>query len=147
MRIIIVQSEIEIAIRNHVLTQIVVKEGQKISIEFKNTRGEDGFTAEVDINTSPNASSGMTQAYREASLEAYDKILTDVTQKSNTTVLAPAVEVGEPIKAQEPVQESVKPVSTTTDQIVETKVEEIPTATHRSLFANLTPPVNVKTAQ
>lgn len=52
MKIILVQAEIELAIRAYVLTQIAVKEGQDIYIDFKNTRGDDGTTAEINI-TSP----------------------------------------------------------------------------------------------
>ena len=51
MRIILVQAEIELAIREYVLGQLSIKEGQQINISFKNTRGDDGATAEIDINS------------------------------------------------------------------------------------------------
>ena len=51
MRIILVQAEIELALRAYVLNQISVREGQEITIAFKNTRGDDGATAEIDIST------------------------------------------------------------------------------------------------
>ena len=51
MRIILVQAEIELALRAYVLNQISIREGQEITIAFKNTRGDDGATAEIDIST------------------------------------------------------------------------------------------------
>ena len=51
MRIFLVQAEIELALRAYVLNQISVREGQEITIAFKNTRGDDGATAEIDIST------------------------------------------------------------------------------------------------
>lgn len=49
MQITINQSEIEAAIRAHILSQINIKEGHEISITLKATRGEDGTTAIIDI--------------------------------------------------------------------------------------------------
>ena len=49
MQIIIVQSEIETAIRNHILSLIDVKEGARIDIDLSATRGADGFKATIDI--------------------------------------------------------------------------------------------------
>lgn len=49
MRIIIVQSDIEEAIRAYLLTQINVKEGMRMDIDLSATRGEDGFKATIDI--------------------------------------------------------------------------------------------------
>ena len=49
MRITLVQAEIEAALRAYVFSQINVAEGQDITIDFKNTRGEDGATAEINI--------------------------------------------------------------------------------------------------
>lgn len=49
MQIIIVQSEIETAIRNHILSLIDIKEGARIDIDLSATRGADGFKATIDI--------------------------------------------------------------------------------------------------
>lgn len=49
MQIIIVQSEIETAIRNHILSQITVNEGTEINIDLSATRGAEGFKATIDI--------------------------------------------------------------------------------------------------
>lgn len=50
MRIIIVQAEIEAAIKAYVLGQISIAPGQEVTVEFKNTRGEDGATADINIS-------------------------------------------------------------------------------------------------
>lgn len=49
MQITIVQVEIEEAIRNHILSLIDVKEGKRIDITLKATRGDEGATAIINI--------------------------------------------------------------------------------------------------
>lgn len=49
MQITLVQSEIETALRNYVTSLLNVREGHRIDITLKATRGEDGSTALIDI--------------------------------------------------------------------------------------------------
>ena len=49
MQIILVQHEIETALRNHVTSLLQVREGNRIDITLKATRGEEGSTALIDI--------------------------------------------------------------------------------------------------
>lgn len=49
MQITIVQTEIETAIRNYILSQITVREDQRIDIDLRATRGAEGFQAVIDI--------------------------------------------------------------------------------------------------
>lgn len=49
MQIIIVQAEIETAIRNFITSQINLREGQNITVDLTATRGESGFKAVIDI--------------------------------------------------------------------------------------------------
>ena len=49
MQIILVQHEIETALRNHVTSLLQVREGNRIDITLKATRGEEGSTAVIDI--------------------------------------------------------------------------------------------------
>ena len=49
MQITLIQSEIEQALTDYIHSQINVKEGQKITIELKATRGAEGTTAVIDI--------------------------------------------------------------------------------------------------
>ena len=100
MRIILVQAEIELALRAYVLNQIAVKDGQDINITFKNTRGDDGATAEIDITTPtliPNEPQKSTQMIAQSrSLPAATKI----AQTMASAVLAPAVAATAPIASE-----------------------------------------------
>lgn len=123
MRIILVQAEIELAIRAYVLTQIAVKEGQDISIDFKNTRGDDGTTAEINI-TSPTMTAAPAKT--EAPNEQPEKPAQTATQsrqpapakqiaaKTSTAALAPAAAAGATTGSQ--TKQSASNASTTTAQ-------------------------------
>lgn len=49
MQITIVQTEIEDAIRKHILSQVAVREGNRIDIDLRATRGAEGFQAIINI--------------------------------------------------------------------------------------------------
>jgi len=49
MQITIVQAEIELAIKQYILSQINVREGMEVDIEMKATRGETGYQAFITI--------------------------------------------------------------------------------------------------
>lgn len=49
MQIVLIQAEIEKAIRNYVNSIVKVAEGVDIVIELKSTRGDAGFTANIDL--------------------------------------------------------------------------------------------------
>ena len=49
MKILLIQSEIEQAIRDYMNQQINVKEGMTLDIDLRSTRGSEGFTADIDI--------------------------------------------------------------------------------------------------
>jgi hypothetical protein len=51
MQIIMNQAEIEAAITNYVTKKIQVSEDQEIKVELQATRGVNGYTATLDINT------------------------------------------------------------------------------------------------
>ena len=178
MRIILVQAEIELALRAYVLNQISVREGQEITIAFKNTRGDDGATAEIDISTPTDtpvkvpstpvkrqAVSTFVAAPQTASQTASDpEVEEDATDPSDGSP-APAVEAESDTTASEeaaPVQDaSTTSEADTAAETVNQKEEEPvskpasflkPTAQSsdeapapsKSLFANLTKPVNPK---
>ena len=179
MRIILVQAEIELALHAYVLNQISVREGQEITIAFKNTRGDDGATAEIDIFTPSDTSNKVsgtpvkrqtaptllasaqrpTQTASEPDVEEDASDPSDgspapaVEAESDTTTLeeeAPvqdasttseaeaAAEMGNQKEEGEPVSKPasfLKPTAQPSD--------EAP-APSKSLFANLTKPVNPK---
>jgi hypothetical protein len=49
MQVILIQTEIEQAIRDYINSQINIKEGMSINIDLRSTRGTEGFTANIDI--------------------------------------------------------------------------------------------------
>ena len=178
MRIILVQAEIELALRAYVLNQISVREGQEITIAFKNTRGDDGATAEIDIST-PSYTSikvpstplkrTIAPAPVEAPVTASEPDMGEDTSDPSDGSPAPAVEAESDTTASEeavPVQDaSTTSEADTAAETVNQKEEEPvanpvskpasflkPTvqssdeapAPSKSLFANLTKPVNPK---
>ena len=175
MRIILVQAEIELALRAYVLNQISVREGQEITIAFKNTRGDDGATAEIDIST-PSANipakvpstplkRTIAPAPVEAPVAASEPEVEDDTSDPSDGSPAPAVEAESDTTTSEeeaPVQDaSTTSEADTAAETVNQKEEGLvlkpasflkPTAQpsdkapapSKSLFANLTKPVNPK---
>lgn len=170
MRIILVQAEIELALRAYVLNQISVREGQEIHIAFKNTRGDDGATAEIDIST-PSAntpakvlSTPVKRTTAPAPVEApvaasEPEVEEDASDPSDGSP-APAVEAESDTTASEE-EAPVQDASTTSEPEGGNQKEEPvskpasflkPTAQpsdkapapSKSLFANLTKPVNPK---
>ena len=175
MRIILVQAEIELALRAYVLNQISVREGQEITIAFKNTRGDDGATAEIDISTPSDTPVKVpnTPVKRQAA-----PIPVEATQTASQTVCGPEVEEdtsdpsdGSPAPAVEAESDTtaseeaapVQDASTTSEADAGNQKEEEepvskpasflkPTAQpsdeapapSKSLFSNLTKPVNPK---
>lgn len=95
MQIIIVQSEIESAIRDFVKSQINISEGMEITISLKAGRGDDGYSATIDI-TPQTAEKQIpaTPAKREL-----PKAVAQVQPVAPVIVAPepePAVEAGEP---------------------------------------------------
>jgi len=175
MRIILVQAEIELAIRDYVLNKIAVKERQKVTIDFKNTRGEDGATAEINIS-SPLDQAQTSSAARQ---EPTSTQLKEALRNTQAASAAPAVEATVDTTTQEE-EAPAQPASTTSepegenqkeealpDEAAEEATEEAAGETFeedqgeteavtkpvgedapappKSLFANLVKPVNAKT--
>ena len=178
MRIILVQAEIELALHAYVLNQISVREGQEITITFKNTRGDDGATAEIDIFTPSDTSNKVSgtpvkrqtaptllaSAQRPTQTASEPDVEEDASDPSDGSP-APAVEAESDTTASEettPVQDaSISSEADTAAETVNQKEEEPvpkpasflkPTAQpsdeapapSKSLFSNLTKPVNPK---
>ena len=175
MRIILVQAEIELALRAYVLNQISVREGQEITIAFKNTRGDDGATAEIDISTPSDTVPAKVSSIPvkrttapapvEAPVAASEPEVEEDTSDPSDGSPAPAVEAESDTTASEeeaPVQDaSTTSEAGTAAETANQKEEEPVTkpasflkptaqpsdetpAPSKSLFANLTKPVNPK---
>lgn len=110
MRIIIVQSEIEEAIKAYVLNQIAVREGQEVTIDFKATRGDDGMTAEVNIGSVAGNEKPAEKPVQSVSTAQATK----AAAKTASASPAPAAAATKPIVS-EPAA-SVASASTTTAQ-------------------------------
>ena len=121
MRIIIVQAEIELAIRQYVLGQINIAEGQEITIDFKNTRGDDGATAEINImKPVPNDAPAQKPAQSAVQSRSPAPAKT-VAQTTASAVLAPAVAATAPIASEtEQSADSASSTSETQDQTTAT---------------------------
>ena len=65
MQIIMNQDEIEEAITAYVHNQVNVKEGQKISIDLKSGRGDNSFTATLEIRSMLGSVSQPKTTFRE----------------------------------------------------------------------------------
>lgn len=74
MQITLIQSEIEEALTAYIHSQITVKEGQKITIELKATRGAEGTTAVIDIVADKG---GVAEPVRPAANSGASKPATD----------------------------------------------------------------------
>lgn len=116
MRIIIVQAEIELAIRQYVLGQINIAEGQEITIDFKNTRGDDGATAEINI-MKPVPNEPVSQKPAQTTVQSRSTApAKQIPATTASAVLAPAAAAGEAIASE--TEKSADSASTTSDQPV-----------------------------
>lgn len=159
VRIILVQTEIEAAIKSYVLGQIQLKEGQEVSIDFKNTRGDDGATAEINIGV---AAGGSTKTSPLPATNAPKLPETPVKTPQATTPVQPAAETSKqptaastaPVATQTAIDEApvVTPTNGTSVPVTANSATETapavganaPAGSGKSLFANLTKPDNSK---
>lgn len=76
MKIQIIQTEIEAAIRAHILNQIKVNDGMRIDMTLRATRGEEGFVADIDIvpDTSVTTSAASAATTTSAPLGITEKV-------------------------------------------------------------------------
>ncbi len=162
MRIILTQDEMEIAVKNYIHSQITVREGQDINMEFNQVGSS--FSVEVNIvskvTTEGNRVVGKaTQAAQEAQQSKPPVQSATVPDKAPTPTVAPAVAPTPTTPAQ--VAPSAPVASTTTEAPTPATVTpekpvnalfSLPAASDKptnpevskSLFANLAKPVNPK---
>ena len=117
MKITIVESEIQEAIRAHIERQITVKDGMEITMEIRATRGEDGFIANIDISPikagadTPRAVVAeqvtATQATISNTIEATPIFRPRVTRKA--VEAAPAAEAEAEVEEVEAAQVTLSP--------------------------------------
>ena len=96
MQITLVQNEIETALRNYVTSLLNVREGHRIDITLKATRGEDGSTAVIDIvpdNTVAVGQDAITSAPVTAQTSARPVLRGLNNQRSSAAASSPEPEV------------------------------------------------------
>jgi hypothetical protein len=89
MQITINQAEIEEAIRERIHAQITIKDGMRIDIDLKATRGDEGYTAVIDIVPE-------TSERRESSSDQQQQVESEVkpTPAKATTAAKPVKKAG-----------------------------------------------------
>ena len=97
MQIVLIQAEIEKAIRNYVNSIVKVAEGVDIVIDLKSTRGDTGFTANIDLVESgvertaapaPTPSPAPKTAAAKANTESSDDLAVAAKKKSDPAATA-----------------------------------------------------------
>ena len=142
MRITLVQAEIDQAIVNYINSQVNVKDGMSITVDLSATRGENGFTATIDI-----VHANSPRITRDLPTKV---ILATVAEPTKETVkpvelAAPTPLVAHPQTTTTPAMEEEK--RTTQEQPVVATAQVNPLAAPvaerpRSLFAGLQKPTN-----
>jgi hypothetical protein len=106
MQITINQAEIEEAIRDFVTKKLTVNAGQRIDIDLKATRGDEGYTAIIDIvDAEPVTSTGIAQVAAEVKAERTPAAPAPKAERPKAVTKAAAP------KAAEPVAEEAAPVA------------------------------------
>ena len=138
MQIILIQAEIEVAIRNYVNSKVKIAAGQDIRIDLSASRGPEGFRANIDIVDaevpveaySPRAAT--TAAPKTAAVEV-EEPATPSTEK---------VAVDEPsAQEQEVAQEQGQEVSNVEEPAEASTAEPTP-AVRKPLFGKSLAPLN-----
>lgn len=126
MRIIITQAEIEESIAEKVLSQMSINENCELKINLAATRGEEGYTATIDVVEKAEAEPVRMPGRRRKSAEA------------TTTAAAPT-----PVEDTKQVEEAAPETTQEADSTEETQDEPAPTTGRaNSIFGGLRKPVN-----
>lgn len=97
MQIVLIQAEIEKAIRNYVNSIVKVAEGVDIVIDLKSTRGDTGFTANIDLvetgveraaAPAPTPTPAPKAAAAKANTESSDDLAAAAKKKSDMAAAA-----------------------------------------------------------
>ena len=123
MQIVLIQAEIEKAIRNYVNSIVKVAEGVDIVIDLKSTRGDTGFTANIDLvetgvertaAPAPTPAPAPKAAAAKAITESSDDLAAAAKKKSDPAATAEQAALK---KEQEQVREATAVAKqTTTDE-------------------------------
>lgn len=164
MQIILIQAEIEVAIRNYVNSKVKIAADQDIRIDLSASRGPEGFRANIDIVDAEVPIEAIfiprtatTAAPKTAAVEA-DEPTPAPTPKKKATLVQLEAEVEEPATpatsptevvalndpsthGQEPTQEQEQ-VSTNVEDSAEASTTEPAPAVRKPLFGKSLAPLN-----
>lgn len=121
MQIILNQEQIETAIRNHLLSFMSLNEGQDMEIDLRATRGEGGYTAEINI-----VGAGQARQAETAPRTSIRNTVNEARQK---------------VSALEPAAESTEEADVEETETAEA-AKETPKPRKGSIFAKHTKPNN-----
>ena len=142
MQIILVQAEVEQAIKDYIANRVTLADGTDIVIDLKAGRGPEGFTANIDIvpaSAKPIPATPVKRAATAKAVEATEKASeTPATTQASYEGETAVQEASSPQDAAS--SESTDGASAETGT-AETASDEAPAPT-RSLFAGLKKPVN-----
>ncbi len=139
MKITIVQAEIETAIENFVLSQMKIEDDQELVIELSATRGPDGMTAEIKVQ-----SKATTEApTRKKAAVTATKAPATVTKTAAPVERAVAEKTAAPIE-ETAVEEQNEENTSIAEQAEATKDEEVVDVAPagKSIFGPLARPTN-----
>ena len=172
MQIILVQAEIEIAIRKYVNSKVKVNEGQDIRIDLSASRGPEGFRATIDIidedlvpaaapkaaaaKASTESSDDLVAAAKAKAAEAEAKKKSDMAAaaeqaalKKEQEQLCDAAAVAKQATADEPGEGGTEPPfepdakeETQATTTTEPGANEQPAAPRKPLFGRTNAPLN-----
>ncbi len=135
MQVILIQPEIESALRHYLSHRGLVVEGMSVSIEMKATRGDQGFTAELTITDA------VDEAVPTPAPAAAAKRGLGVATKVTAARTAPAANTATEEAAQPTEDEDKPPFDTKAEEpAAEPEAEAAPAKP--SIFANLKKPTN-----
>lgn len=157
MQIILIQAEIEVAIRNYVNSKVKIAAGQDIRIDLSASRGPEGFRANIDIvdaevpveaysprtatTAAPKTAAVETDAPKKKAAPAQ---LEAEAEEPATPATSPTekVAVDEPSAQEQVVTQEQEQVSTNVEESAEASTTEPAPVVRKPLFGKSLAPLN-----
>lgn len=143
MRVTIVEKEIHTAIQNYIHSIMSIREGCDIKVDLKATRGDHGYTAEIDITPPSDKPLAIERKVEEArSSDTVDAGSSDENGPSGGQNTDQPEQEPETEEASESESEQAEEASEGTSEESEPEEEEAPAPKKQSLFAGMDRPKN-----
>lgn len=139
MKITLVQSQIEEAIRNYAMERIRLQPGQRLDLNLMATRGPAGYTCDIEVvDDTTGQALNIAQKVESARSALDTQEAVEAPVESDT-----AEEVAETVEAQDDVQEPAQDAEEADESTDEAPAEDKPA--RPSIFAKLEKPKNAPT--